>query len=134
MSNIDLVEVIPRKFITDSRGSFLKLMNGSEPGLKNEFGEIYTVKGYPGESRANHYHLAANEWFTLLSGAAVLRLQDIETGVRRELWLDANDPVTVRVPSMVAHSFENSSDIEFMLLAYSDSRYDANDTVGFSFK
>lgn len=133
MSQIALVEIIERKFIHDGRGSFLKVMHGKESGLPDSFGEIYTVVAKPREFRANHFHKIANEWFTLLSGRATLTLMDVVTGERKVVDLDASQPITVKVPPMVAHSFFNDNDNDFLLLAYSDYRYDPADTLPMNF-
>jgi len=129
MSQFNLIEVIERKYISDSRGDFLKIMNGSEGGLSKVFGEIYMVRGSPGTSRANHYHIAASEWFTILSGSVTLLLIDIKTNQKRYIDLNSKTPVTVKVPPLVAHSLINSSETEFSLLAYSDVPYLAADTI-----
>lgn len=131
MNRLSGVETIQRSYISDKRGSFLKIIHGAEPGLANAMGEIYLVRGYPGESRANHYHRAATEWFTLISGAVVLKLTDVESAVSMTLTLDAGNPVTIKVPPMVAHSFLNNGKEDFVLIAYSDERYDPADTIVF---
>lgn len=132
MSQLDFVEIIPRKHIFDSRGSFLKLIVGNKNGLNEYLGEAHVVIGYPGQSRANHYHKKATEWFTLISGVATLQLVEVETGNRRDIPLDASKPVTVRVPSLVAHAFSNHGKSDFMLFAYSNCRYDSNDITPFN--
>lgn len=131
MNRLSGVETIRRSYISDKRGSFLKIIHGAEPGLADAMGEIYLVRGYPGESRANHYHRVATEWFTLISGAVVLKLTDVESAVSMTLALDAGNPVTIKVPPMVAHSFLNTGNEDFVLIAYSDERYDPTDTVAF---
>jgi dTDP-4-dehydrorhamnose 3,5-epimerase-like enzyme len=134
MNRLSGVETIRRSHISDKRGSFLKIMHGAEPGLPVVMGEIYLVRGYPGESRANHYHKVAAEWFTLISGTAILKLMDVESTACMTLALDAADPITVKVPPMVAHSFLNDGEEDFVLIAYSDERYDPADTIAFAFQ
>lgn len=134
MNRLSGIETIRRSHVSDQRGSFLKIMHGAEPGLPDAMGEIYLVRGYPGQSRANHYHEAATEWFTVISGSAVLNLIDVESAASMTLTLDASDPVTVKVPPMVAHSFVNNGDEDFVLIAYSDERYVPADTIAFPFQ
>jgi dTDP-4-dehydrorhamnose 3,5-epimerase-like enzyme len=133
MSRLAGIEVIARRYIDDSRGSFLKIVHGTEPGLPDTMGEIYMVRGYPGQTRANHYHVAATEWFTLIGGRAMLHLVDTESAADRKIMLDAADPVTVKVPPLVAHSFVTVGDQDFVLIAYSDERYVPSDTIAFDF-
>ena len=60
------IKIIERKKIIDSRGWFLKVITGKEEYLPQFTGEVYLISANPGESRANHYHNEANEWFTLV--------------------------------------------------------------------
>ena len=105
-------------------------MTGLEPGLSDRVGETYIVMAVPGESRGGHYHPLANEWFTVIRGAAVTVLTDVATGEEFTLTLEADRPQTLMVHAGTAHRFENRShDSEFWLLAYSDQPYDPADTV-----
>lgn len=129
MAQIDRVEIIPRIVISDSRGFFLKTMTGSERNLGNEFGEVYVTKALKGYSKGGHYHNLSNEWFTLISGEGRLVLQDIETLEIKEIVLTVSNPETIFVPFGVAHVIKSETDEGFMLLAYSDRRYDPEDTI-----
>ena len=130
----DKIKLIERKKLIDERGWFLKTLTGKEEGLPNLTGEIYTVCAYPNQIRGGHYHKLAKEWFTLLSGKAIMRLKDIITHEELCIELDMNNPVTVAIPSLIAHQFENNSKNEFLLLAYTDILYDPEDTIPFLFK
>ena len=127
----DKIHVIKRSLIKDDRGWFLKALTGKEDGLPGYTGEIYTTSATPGQSKGGHYHEIANEWFTLLTGKAILKLKDIKTGEEMSVSLDSLDPVTVFVPPYVAHRFDNESDNDFILLAYTDLHYDPKDTIAY---
>ena len=133
VSIIDHVQFIARKRLGDSRGWFLKLMDGNEPALSLAFGEIYLVMARPGQVRGNHYHAKTSEWFTVVEGKALLKLADPESDERREIHLQAAEPQTVFVPAGVAHAFKNPVDsgAELLLVAYADHPYDPADTVQF---
>ena len=126
---IDKVEILPRKLIQDDRGWFLKVITGTEKGLPAATGEVYCTMGRPGQTKGGHYHLLAVEWFTVIEGAAVLRLEDVVTHVRRDIELSLERVQTVFIPNMVAHSVVNTGDTEFVLLAYTDRLYDPADTI-----
>ena len=134
MSIIDHVQLITRKRLEDSRGWFLKLMDGSERALPPTFGEIYSVMALPGQVRANHYHEKTSEWFTVVKGRALLKVADPVSNERRDIHLHAAEPQTVFVPAGVAHAFKNpeDSDAELLLVAYADHPYDPTDTVQFT--
>lgn len=127
------IEIINRKIIQDSRGWFLKAITGHEANLPCYTGEVYVVSGFPGENRGSHYHLKANEWFTLLSGKVLLRLKNIETQEEGNIILSMDSPKTIMVSPLIAHRFDNLEDSDFILLAYTDLLYEPNDTIPYVF-
>ncbi|MGZ7068832.1 MAG: polysaccharide biosynthesis C-terminal domain-containing protein, partial [Methanobacterium sp.] len=86
----------------------------------------------PGEAKGGHYHLKANEWFTLITGKCEVKLASLITGQRQVLQLDAAAPITLYVPANIAHIFINTSECENILLAYSDQHYHPEDTIMFN--
>jgi len=127
----DRIRFIDRKKIDDNRGWFLKVINGLEENLPDRTGEIYLTSALPGESKGGHYHEIANEWFTLVTGECELKLADIKTGEKLSVHLSHNRPLTVYVPSQIAHIFVNQSKEDFILIAYSDQLYLPEDTIMF---
>jgi len=123
---------IDRRLIKDSRGWFLKVIDGNEPD--NPFPcEVYFTSAKPGETKGGHYHRMANEWFTLIAGEAILTLKDLESNESLTLNLSGNQPVTVFVPSGTAHSFFNCGDMDFLLVAFADVKYQPEDTIKYTF-
>ena len=131
MSLIDNMRFIPRRLIADERGWFLKVIDGKEEGLPAHTGEIYLTHAVPGQARGNHYHPRTAEWFTMLTGAAQLIVEDRFTGERREFALSAIEPQTVYMPAELSHVFVNPADATepFLLLAYAENLYDPADTI-----
>lgn len=125
----DKIKIYERCLIKDNRGWFLKAMTGNESELGSNIGEIYFTSAVPGHTKGGHYHNRANEWFTLVTGKAILILEDIITKERMEIRLDSTCPQTVFIPPMVAHSVHNISDNDFILCAYTDLKYDPADTI-----
>ncbi len=134
MSLKDKVKVIPRRLIKDERGWFLKAITGTEENIPSHTGEVYLTMGKPGQAKGGHYHPKAIEWFTIIEGAATLKLEDMKTHEKMEMKLCFDDAVTVFVPNNVAHMFVNESDKDFILLAYTDKLYDPADTIRFDFE
>jgi dTDP-4-dehydrorhamnose 3,5-epimerase-like enzyme len=121
-----------RKLLTDSRGWFLKVIDGNEPG--NLFPcEVYITSAKPGESKGGHYHLKTREWFTLIKGAALLTIIDVDTGEKSEITLIDTKPQTINIPARFAHKFHNTGSEDFVLIAYTDRQYDQADTVYYNF-
>jgi len=131
MAQIDKVQVIERSLIKDERGWFLKAITGKENGLPSYTGEIYLTMGVPGQSKGGHYHPKALEWFTLIEGKATLRLEDIETHARMDIEMSFETPTTVFIPNNVAHVVVNNSNMNFILLAYTDLLYNPSDTIAY---
>jgi dTDP-4-dehydrorhamnose 3,5-epimerase-like enzyme len=127
--NTNLYQVIERRKLIDARGYFLKTMTGFEPDLPQQFGEIYVIKGDGGQARANHFHNLATEWFTLLEGRVRLNLRNIDTGEEATLLLNDQVPVTVRIHPRVAHSLLGEEQCDYILMAYTNMRYDPADTI-----
>lgn len=134
MALVDKIKIYNRNIIEDERGWFLKALNGKEENLPLYTGEIYITVANPLETKGCHYHVIANEWFTLLSGSCLLSLHDVEKDTKEDIELSMKSPITVYVPAKIAHAFRNlSSDHSFILLAYSDQLYDPKDTISFQF-
>lgn len=132
MSQIDKVKIINRLLISDDRGWFLKAINGTEDGLPSHTGEVYLTMGKPGQAKGGHYHPEAVEWFTLIEGSAVLKLEDVETHATCEIEMSLEKAITVFIPNNVAHIVVNNSDKDFILLAYTDKLYDPADTIAYN--
>ena len=92
-------------------------------------GEVYLTMGKPGQAKGGHYHPEAFEWFTIIEGSAVLKLEDIETHERLDIPMSLDKAITVFIPNNVAHIVVNDSDKDFILLAYTDKLYDPKDTI-----
>ena len=131
MSDI-FYEIIERSKIFDNRGYFLKIMNGYEAHLDKNFGEIYVVMGRDGQLRANHYHLKATEWFSILYGEVNLGLKNLKTGQEVNILLSDKTPVTVRVSPNVAHTLLGFKGVDYVVLAYSNLKYDPADTIHYN--
>jgi len=126
----DKIIIIKRKKLGDTRGWFMKVIDGKEEGLPDHTGEIYlTHASSKGQVRGNHYHDKAKEWFTLLQGKAELKLMDMSTEEVITIKLSENEPKTIVIPPGIAHAFLNTEDEPFLLLAYTNELYDPEDTI-----
>ena len=123
------VKILTPKFIKDERGWFLKVLTGFEENLSPQVGELYTTMAVSGYGRGGHYHEIAHEWFTVIAGKALLKLEDIDTGARMDVEMDAENPVTVFIPTRVAHIAYNAYEKDFIMVAYTDQKYNPKDTV-----
>ena len=134
MSQIEKVRIIPRRLIADDRGWFLKAITGTEEDIPSHTGEVYLTMGKPGQAKGGHYHPEAVEWFTIIEGSAILKLEDMETHERMDVEMPFEKAQTVFIPNNVAHIVVNNSDKDFILLAYTDKLYDPADTIAHKFE
>ena len=134
MSQIEKVRIIPRRLISDDRGWFLKAITGTEEDIPSHTGEVYLTMGKPGQAKGGHNHPEALEWFTVIQGEAILKLEDIETHERRDIPMSLDKAISVFIPNNVAHTVVNNSDKDFILLAYTDKLYDPKDTISYTIK
>jgi dTDP-4-dehydrorhamnose 3,5-epimerase-like enzyme len=122
------VRILSRRLISDDRGWFLKTITGTEQDLPEHTGEVYLTMGKPGQAKGGHYHPEALEWFTVIAGSAILKLEDINTHERMDIEMSLEKAITVFIPNNVAHILVNNGDSNFILLAYTDKLYDPQDT------
>lgn len=134
MAQIDKVQIIQRRLITDDRGWFMKVITGTEVSMPSHTGEVYLTMGKPGQAKGGHYHPEAVEWFTIIEGSAILKLEDLETHEKCEIEMSLEKAISVFIPNNVAHIVVNDSDKNFILLAYTDKLYDPSDTIAFNFE
>lgn len=123
------IKIYPRNKLIDKKGWFLKVIDGKEACLPNSTGEVYIICAKLGECRANHYHIRANEWFTLIQGKALMILEDVQNKERMEIELNSDIPKTVYVPNKISHAFKNLGEKELILVTYTDVLYDPKDTI-----
>lgn len=117
---IENVRIIPRKLIADNRGWFLKAITGTEDNIPQYTGEVYLTMGKPDQAKGGHYHPEAVEWFIIIAGSALLKLEDMQSHEKREIEMSLEKAITVFVPNNVAHIVVNNSNEDFILLAYTD--------------
>jgi len=127
------ITIIDRSKLHNLHGWFLKVIDGEEENLPTDSREIYITSATKrGQIRGEHYHIEATEWFTLIEGDAQLRLKDIETGEVIHMELSSSEPKTIVIPPSIVHSFINTADKPFLLLAYTDKTYVPEDTISYS--
>lgn len=132
MAQIDKVHIIQRRLIADDRGWFLKAVTGTEVNIPSHTGEVYLTMGKPGQSKGGHFHPEAVEWFTIIEGSAILKLEDMVTHEKKTIEMSLEKAITVFIPNNVAHVVVNNSNRDFILLAYTDKFYDPKDTIAYT--
>lgn len=126
--------IIQRRLIKDDRGWFFKAITGKEEGIPSHTGEVYLTMGKTGQTKGGHYHPCAVEWFTLIQGSAILKLEDVITHERLDIEMSLERTITVYIPNNVAHAVCNTGNDNFVLLAYTDKLYDPADTIPYEIR
>lgn len=128
----DKIKIYSRSLIYDDRGWFVKLIDGNEIGLPQNSREIYVTSAKPGESKGGDYSIKTNKWFSIIVGKATLVLEDVETKERQVMELNDEDINTIYVPHGVANKFYNNGEVDFILVAYADQKYDKSDIIPYN--
>lgn len=129
---VQKIQIIPRKRIEDKRGWFLKILDDQGFPFSQDVKEVYFTAAFPKETKGNHFHYEASEWFTLIEGTCMIVLEDSGTKERHEKILDSSNPETIFVPPLIAHKFVNIGKGNFILCALTDRYFDTSDTVPYN--
>jgi UDP-2-acetamido-2,6-beta-L-arabino-hexul-4-ose reductase len=107
----------------DARGWLVEVLKRDE--LEDQvFGQFLVTTANPGAVKGNHYHHRKREWFCVVRGRALLAIEDVETGERREIAMGDDNMVTVAIPPFVAHGIRNVGDEMMYLAVYTDEVFD----------
>lgn len=123
-------EIISLNPFEDSRGTLKKILMQSQLKEGN-IEEVYLIYTSKGRVRGNHYHKTTLEYFTVVSGTALISLRNIGMEAQEELIITAEDNVVLKVPPGVAHAFKNQGEEPLVILAVSTREYDKLDTDTF---
>ena len=100
------------------QGELAQFFDGEEPVRYLAYIELRS-----GNARGNHFHKSKDEWIYMLSGEAVLWVEDVETRQQDKLSLKVGDLAFVRTGVAHAiHVVQSGQAIEF-----SSARFDARD-------
>lgn len=124
----NMTDIIP---FEDPRGVLKKIVMQSQ--LKNDrLEEVYLIYTLQGGVRGNHYHKVTLEYFTVVSGRAVIALKDLSTGISGRWHVSADDNKVIKVPPGVVHAFKNEAKEPLVILAVSTKEYNSSDTDTFT--
>lgn len=106
---------------TDHRGLVVEPMDDRDLATMRNVHVVWTE---PGGIRGNHYHKRGSE-ITLAFGPALLRWRDGDT--IRDVTIADGEIVRVRIPSGVAHAFQNVGDRPLLLVGFNTEAHDRSD-------
>jgi len=88
---------------------------------------IHIVSMEPGARRGNHLHRRQTEHIFIMGGPCLVAAQNLETGEKLSITVQANDLYLFRAAIGIAHVFKNISEHTIHALCYSDLRFDPMD-------
>ena len=129
------VEVYPLDIRHDERGWLAEILRAEKKQASEEFAHIYVTVAFPGKAKGKHYHQRKVEWFSVVSGEAMLFLKDTRTGEDERLPMGEKNMVTVRIPPHVAHAITNTGTVPFYLVVVVSEQFNPKDpdTLSFNF-
>ncbi len=107
---------VPR---SDARGTLVESVR-----VHGGQGQTFVSSTNPGFTRGEHFHLHKIERFQVLSGRAVIRLRKVLTDQVMRFEVSGDDPAVVDMPTMWAHSIENTGETELVTLFWAHELFD----------
>ncbi|MGB7604154.1 MAG: cupin domain-containing protein [Lutisporaceae bacterium] len=124
-------ELIGIKTHVDYRGQLKKIAVKSMLEQGQEIEEVYVLYSEKGIVRGNHYHEKTIEYFTVLSGEALMVFGDINLKAIETKKLKADDNQALRIDPYIVHAIKNESEEPLIVLAVSLKEYNDADTDTF---
>lgn len=118
-------DVIPLEKHSDKRGDLFEILRFKDWGVPGE-GYVYTFSINPGERRGDHFHERKLEWFTCVSGTAIILLEDRD-GNKKKFPISSDSPVLVYCGPGTVHALMNETDKPAVLVSYGSKQHDPND-------
>jgi dTDP-4-dehydrorhamnose 3,5-epimerase len=134
-----------RTILADSRGSFMEVWRASSFGELNaettglpgsRFVQANLSTSAPGVLRGLHYHRRQLDYWTVVTGRALVALVDVrpviaDPGARAMVEMrDLSAGDTVTIPTGVAHGFLALKPLQLLYLVTNE--YDGSDELGFA--
>ena len=116
---------------SDQRGDLVVFLKNKDlQTLRDSFGQIYFITfTSKGIIRGNHYHKNWREWFTIVEGEVLIKLEDVRNKENVTIVLSSNNKEHLRleIGPYIAHSFKSLSE-SASLLNYADKEWLEKDT------
>lgn len=108
----------------DPRGFLIELLRFKDWGIP-EGGQLYTFSIEPKKRRGDHYHLHKREWFTCVSGEAVILLSSMD-GENYAGHLSPQQPKMIYTAPGTSHALINQTEQMAVIVSYGSAQHDPN--------
>lgn len=108
----------------DQRGYLFEVLRFTDQYIPSG-GQLYTFSIEPGMRRGDHYHNKKQEWFTCVSGEAIVLLSNKND--RKAIKISADKPKVVYAAPGTAHALINNSNKVAVIVSYGSKQHDPKD-------
>ena len=119
-----VLDLVPH---SDERGTLFEVIRFQDFDIPGG-GQIYTFSINPHKRRGDHYHHKKEEWFTCVSGKALILLSTVDGKENKVIELSAAEPKLVYAPAGTTHALINQDDSEVaVLVSYGTTQHNDNE-------
>jgi dTDP-4-dehydrorhamnose 3,5-epimerase-like enzyme len=109
----------------DSRGFLIELLRFTDWDIPGG-GQLYTFSVEPGKRRGDHCHLHKREWFTCVSGEAIVLLSSSD-GRNHTVLLSPVEPKIVYAAPGTSHALVNRAEQVAVIVSYGSEQHNPKD-------
>ncbi|MDP6659888.1 MAG: WxcM-like domain-containing protein [Candidatus Pacebacteria bacterium] len=110
---------------SDERGRLNEVLRHIDHGIPSG-GQLYVFTINPGFRRGDHYHTYKREWFTCVSGEAIVLVEDKE-GNKKKILLSSEKPAVFYCGPYTSHALINKGDVEAVVVSYGSHQHDPDE-------
>lgn len=110
---------------SDPRGDLFEILRFKDFKVPGE-GYIYCFTINQGARRGDHYHERKLEWFSCVSGEAIVLLEDVD-GNKKKIILSAIEPKIVYCGPGTSHALMNEKKEPAVMISYGSKQHDPED-------
>jgi len=110
---------------SDPRGELFEILRFKDDKIPGE-GYLYCFTINSGQRRGDHYHTKKQEWFSCLSGQAVVLIED-KKGKKKKIVLDSKKPTLIYCGPHTSHALYNELKQPAVVISYGSKQHDPAD-------
>ncbi len=118
-------DIVDLKKHSDPRGNLFEILRFKDSKVPGE-GYMYCFTINTGARRGDHYHTRKMEWFSCVSGEAIVLLEDAK-GNKKKITISANEPKIVYCGPGTSHALMNEKEEPAVMISYGSKQHDPED-------
>lgn len=117
-------DILKLKCYIDCRGMLFEILRFKDYNIPGN-GQLYAFSIEPGKRRGDHYHLKKQEWFTCVSGRAMVLLTSSD-GINKAIDLESSNPQIIYAGPGTTHALLNNQEEVAIIISYGSKQHDPN--------